>query len=174
MQTPATKVPIYIGAVQGKGPISTVIKWFQWGDPNTHVFYLRPLANGKYLVTEAWHLPLLRGGAVRSYEVDTPYFLKDEAIEYHKVMVTPRQKRRFDGFLDHIVEKKSKYDYFGILGFVTRDPRTNSLRRWFCSEILVAGLAKVGVYLFNNTLPQSVSPAMTLRSPLLKSHKFLV
>lgn len=60
------------------------------------------------------------------------------------------------------------YDFTSIVRLVTRrHDRRGADRRWFCSELVVAGLAHVGVRLFNNTEAWEVSPGLLARTPLL-------
>jgi hypothetical protein len=163
------KTKVYFAAVQGKGIISSLIRWWQWGDPHTHVAYVKVLPTG-YQVLEAYFTPLLKGGLVTSYPVSEPYYLKKEVITYYTLEVTNAQKIQIEFFLDSLMGKK--YDLMGILGFFTRNPRTNSARRWFCSEALIAAVNSCGIELFLNTTPQEVSPAMFIKSPLLQRHEF--
>jgi len=62
------------------------------------------------------------------------------------------------------------YDFRMVAGFVTRrhsENRKNS-NKWFCSELVYAYLVKLGVIVFERTLPFEVSPTLLKRLPLLE------
>lgn len=163
------KTTIYFGASKGKSFISKIIRWFQWGYPYTHTFYVMDKTDkDNPTVIEAWHEPLLKGGSVRlgKFFEENEYHTKDTEIDYFALEVTVKQKEDLEIFL--MSKLGFKYDIVGISGFATRLKNTHSKSKYFCSEILFEGLQHVGIDLWKYTSPQSVSPAMFVKSPLLK------
>jgi len=166
------KTTVYFGASKGKSFISKIIKWFQWGDPHTHIFYVVSKDDIKNpTVIEAWHEPLLRGGQVRlgKFFEENKYHTKGTEITYYSLSVTPQQKVALEKYL--MSKIGFKYDLLGILGFATRLSNTHSSNKYFCSELIFDGLQHIGVDLLKDTVPQSVTPAMFVKSPLLTKLK---
>lgn len=161
---------LYFGASQGTSIVASIIKWFQWGDKNTHVFFIPSdterldLRNNPNII-EAWHLPLLKGGAVREGFYLT---LHPEATPFniYSVKVTDSQHELFHKNIR--LRLGQKYDLLGILGFLTKNIRTEDKDRAFCSELLIDELYRVGCMIFINTPSQTVSPGSFLTSPKLK------
>ena len=62
----------------------------------------------------------------------------------------------------------SGYDYWGIVGFITRRPRKSN-KKWFCSELVYAAFQVVGIDLLHpSTQAWEVSPGMLAKSPRLR------
>lgn len=163
---------LYFGASKGKSLISKFIKWFQWGDPHTHTFYIPEsqinLNNPK--VIEAWHKPMLKGGAVRNglfFDTHSP----ETPFDILYLEVTEEQYINFEAFMNS--KLGFKYDFLGFAGFATRSKVTEQSDKYFCSELVFAGLISVGIEIFKNTVPQEVSPAMFIKSPMLIEYKGL-
>lgn len=158
------KVKIIIGGSRGDSPISSVIRWFQFGNEITHTFYCLPntdLNNPE--VIEAWHLPIRTFGGVRRGR----FYRDDITKKYFYVEVTKEQADRFYQFmLDRV--GKHRYDYLGILGFAIRSKDVQRGDSYFCSELLFEAFQHIGINLLNYTQPQRVSPELLVRSPLLK------
>lgn len=153
---------IIIGVSKGDSVISSVIKWFQLGNEYTHAFYCIPntdLTNPE--VIEAWHLPILKRGEVR-----TGKFYSQTNFKLYYVEATDEQ---VVNFYKYMIDKigKHKYDYLGILGFVINSKNLQDKNSYFCSEILFEGLQSVGINLLNYTNANKVTPALLMRSPLL-------
>ena len=65
-----------------------------------------------------------------------------------------------------LAEVGKGYDYWAIVRFVSRR-RMPDNDRWFCSELVFAALAHVGVRIFERIEPWAVSPGLLAISPLL-------
>lgn len=161
---------LYFGASQGSSLISSIIRWFQWGDKNTHVFFIPSDTEKLDLKTnpniiEAWHLPLLKGGAVREGFYLTLHPGNDPFDIYY-VEVTDYQHEIFHKNIRKRLGEK--YDLLGVIGFITKNLSTESKNRVFCSELLVDELYRVGSMIFHNTPAQTVSPSTFLTSPDVK------
>lgn len=158
------KVKIIIGGSKGDSLISSVIKWFQFGKEITHTFYCIPdtdLQDPE--VIEAWHLPLKTFGGVRQGK----FYRDDITKRYFYVEATKEQAEKFHKFmLDRV--GKHRYDYVGVLGFAIRSKDMQRDDSYFCSELIFEAFLYVGITLLNYTKPQRVSPALLIRSPLLK------
>lgn len=159
---------IYLGASKGKSLISKFIKWFQWGDAHTHTFYIPEsqinLDNPE--IIEAWHNP----NGVKKQQFFKNHTVGTEFDIYY-VEATEEQYINFEAFM--ISKIGFKYDFLGFFGFATRLKSTESTDKYFCSELLFDGLIHVGIELFKNTVPQEISPAMFIKSPLLFKYKGL-
>lgn len=157
---------IMIGSMQGTDFFSKLIKWWQFGQPETHVFAVSPdLAehprNPKIL--EAWIRPLFSGQvrSIRLRDAHRGYFT------LYEVEVTYEQAEKFYEYLESKVGKHG-YDYLGLVGLVLHRIRDNDKKRYFCSEILYESFNHIGVKLLNNVPPERVTPAMLLMSPKVK------
>lgn len=156
---------IIIGGSKGDSLVSSVISWFQFGNEHSHVFYCVPDTNLENPeVIEAWHEPLLKGGGVRR---GTFYSSENSVFDLYYIECTEQQAKDFHKFMEDRVGKHS-YDYLGILGFAFRSKKLQRNNAYFCSEIIFEGLQSVGINLLNYTEPQRVSPALLLRSPIIK------
>jgi uncharacterized protein YycO len=60
-----------------------------------------------------------------------------------------------------------KYDFQGILRFITREKGKNP-DKWFCSELVFAAFQHIGVKLLNVDEAWRVSPGLLAMSPLLE------
>jgi len=155
------KTKIYVGVVSSNSTYSKIIKWFQWGNPNVHAFYLygSEYKNEDPLIIEA-----LAGHGVHEGVLSGTH---SKNLEYtvYSLEVTVEQKEQIESFL------KSKiglgYDYRGILGFGFRKD-TNKKNRYFCSELIYDALLSVGIKLFRTLRPEQVYPSLFVESMLLK------
>jgi len=162
------KIKVYIGASKGISFTSRIIKWYQWGEPHTHIFYIvgNPIVKNP-LVIESFEKPLFKGGVRKGRFFD----LHTEGTEYdvYSVLVTYEQKEKIEEFLEDKIGHK--YDYLGILGFEFRSKNMQSKKRYFCSELVFSAFQHAGINLLANTFPSQVSPALFIKSPLLKTEK---
>ena len=69
-------------------------------------------------------------------------------------------------FLDDIVDRGTKYDWWGLVRFMARINRQNE-NRAFCSELAHIAMLRGGVPLLHRIDPNHVAPADLYRSPLL-------
>jgi hypothetical protein len=69
--------------------------------------------------------------------------IPSQRVEHIDVPCTEAQMIAFWTFLNN--EKGKRYDWLGLLCFPLR---SHSNRRWFCSELLVAAIAKAGIHKF--------------------------
>ena len=149
------KTKIYIGVTQGTSLYSKLIKWFQWGNPNVHNFYLY---EDGYKKEDPIIIESIIGYGVHqtnlsvAHKTGTPY-------EVYSLEVTPEQKKNLEDFLLKQVGKK--YDHIGLIGFASRKD-TNDTDRFFCSELLYQGLLKVGIKLFNTLRPIQIFPSLLM------------
>ena len=102
-------------------------------------------------------------GVTKSYHNPVSQLEGDGAYLYKYVTLSHEQSLRFWTFLGQQVGKP--YDWSGLFGFVSNrdweDPD-----KWFCSELVAAGLVQVGVSLLSEK-PARVTPRDLLVSPLL-------
>ena len=81
--------------------------------------------------------------------------------------VTPEQRREMHLWLGSQVGKP--YDLTMVLRFVTRQQEAReSSGKWFCSELVFAAFAHIGIHLLDRIEPWEVSPALLANSPLLR------
>jgi len=145
-----THPPPYLLFFRGRGLISTAIRWQTRGH-YSHVGVLLP--SGRVL--EAW-----QGSGVRITELDDwtgvdRYFV--EGMTAHQWTVALEFMRRQLG---------KGYDYWAICRFVSRKMMPEN-DRWFCSELVFAGLLHAGVTPLARINAAAVSPGMLSLSPLL-------
>ena len=161
---------LYFGASKGISLISTLIKWMQWGDKHTHVFYIPNFKQSELsnpTVIEAWHEPILKGGAVRKgkfYDVHT----ENTKFDIFHIEVTEKQYNDFNLYIESKIG--NKYDFMGILGFIIKSDIQNK-NKSFCSELIFDSLQHIGINLLNYTKPYKVKPSLLIKSPLLKVFK---
>jgi uncharacterized protein YycO len=62
---------------------------------------------------------------------------------------------------------QKKYDYAGVVRFVTREKAQDD-DTWFCSELVYAAFQKAGIKLLNVDEAWKVSPALLAMSPYLR------
>lgn len=155
---------VYVGASKGISFISKLIRYYQFGYPYTHAFYIHDINN--LIITEAWHLPLRRGGRVYYKAPITLNHSKGTEITIYSLNITKEQKEKIEKFLEE--QKDKKYDYLGLLSFPFRNCNFNNKKRWFCSELVYAAFLSAGIELLRNVKPCEVDIKTLLSSPLLQ------
>jgi uncharacterized protein YycO len=136
---------------KGRGIISWSIRWFTRSQYSHAAIQVQ---SGQ--IFEAWQGAGVRVTTLRSW--------KD--VDVFEVDVTLEQRQKIHEFLEG--ELGCGYDYWGIWGFVSRQPRRSN-KKWFCSELVAAAFEEAGISLLGNNTPSwAVSPAMLATSPLLK------
>lgn len=156
----AMKRPLIL-LFHGKGVISRIIRW-QTRSYYSHAAIIFP--DG--VVYEAW-----QGSARKFYRnsgVRKTVLTSTEGVDAFDIPgVTDSQYLKLRTCLNE--EVGQKYDYISVLRFLTRrEPHNN--RKWFCSELIVHFLLRVGVRILNLE-PSKVSPGQIKWSPLVRKIK---
>jgi len=155
------KTNIYIGVTQGISFYSKVIKWFQWGNPNTHIFYIyeEELHKEDPIILES-----IAGYGVhkdRLSEAHTP----NTPYQIYSLKVTTKQKRIIEEYLEQQIGKS--YDYRGLLGFASRKD-TNDNNKLFCTELIYQALNAASVKIYRTLRPIQIYPSLAIESQLFK------
>lgn len=150
-----------IALYKGTSFLSRLIRWFTWSE-YSHAAWL--CEDGS--VIEAW-----QGGGVRhvaslgaQHKAGTPvdmFFVYGHGDN----LLTTCQRNAVENFL--LEQVGEKYDYLGILGFLSRK-RMEAHDAWFCSELIFKALNHAGIYPLLRTPACKVSPGLLAISPLLK------
>ena len=151
--TDATHPSIRILLFRGRGLISALIRW----QTGSHYSHAAALIDNTWLY-EAW-----QGAGVRM----KPFNWSDTAnIDCFEIVgLTPGGAVRMLEYLQSRVG--NKYDYWGVLRFVTRArPKRNKAD--FCSEYIYSAAECAGHPLMARTQPAEVSPGLLSRSPFLR------
>ncbi len=115
--------------LSGTTKIGRFIKWFSWSRAS-HV---------DYKVNDTTAFSAVGGKGVLFYDINAKKSLR--TIE-ESFWVTDEQFHRFESFL--FAQEGKGYDFHGIFAFVFRwDMQHRS--KWFCSELLIAGLEYAGI-----------------------------
>lgn len=142
----------YFGQIllfQGRGIISRLIRW-QTRGKYSHAA-IRVSENE---CVESWAGPGVRLKKISDWT----------GIDVFDVPIPYRWKVLAVSFAAQQIGKK--YDYLGVLRFVSRRKR-NSLHRWFCSELVFEAFKHAGCWLFARTEGWEVSPSELARSPVI-------
>lgn len=145
---------ILIGQYYGTSLTSRLIRWRTWSD----VSHTSAFLPGGEEVIEAW------GGGVARRSWREGHTLGTK-IAVYRVPCTIDQRREFYDFMHAQIGKR--YDYTGILGFITR-ARSECKEKWFCSEVVFAAAEKAGVRLLCRIAPHQVAPGTLDTSPVLQ------
>ncbi len=135
---------------RGKGIISALIRWQTRGE-YSHAALLLP--DGR--IVESW-----QGDGVR---IKTLTDWKNIDRLHIPVM---SDSQWADAIAFALAEVGRGYDYWAIIRFISRR-RMPENDKWFCSELVFAALAHVGVKLFERIEPWAVSPGLLAISPML-------
>lgn len=154
---------IYVAAYRGKGIISTLIRFRTWSK-YSHVAVM----NEHGEIIEAWQ----RGGVcyrANHHQGHRP----GTQIDCYSYPLPHFREELLWRFMCGQVGRG--YDYFGVLGFLTRRDKAHNPERWFCSELVMAASIACGDPLLRGIAPHRVSPGDVVTSPLLNySHKLIV
>jgi uncharacterized protein YycO len=154
---------------RGKGLINSLVRW----QTNSHFAHvaIRPYSNPRDLQRNMIVEALPKYGVRRRVLLPTEeYFTAGFAgqpvfaTETGKYVVFNPDAAA--DFLDKQIGKK--YDYQGVLRFVTRE-KSHYPERWFCSELAFAYLRAGGVKCLNMDEAWRVSPGMLALSPYLQT-----
>lgn len=148
--SPVCRVALFAGG----DPIAWIVRW-QTRAPYSHAALLMPCGQR---VIEAYP-----GVGVRIRHLGPEDWENITLFDIEGM--TPDLSRQVLAFAER--ERGKGYDWRSVLRFVSRTPaRENG--RWFCSELVYAALAHVGIRLLERISAHNVSPGML---PL--SHKLL-
>jgi uncharacterized protein YycO len=100
------------------------------------------------------------------------YNQAQEVNEFKTLEVTDEQYDRFYEFMYDKVGQK--YDWAAYLGLIRNDKKYEESDKWFCSELVYAGLKHAGVEIFSDIGPWSITPRdlfinMQLKDPVYES-----
>jgi len=152
---------LYFTGYKGKSFISKLIKYWTRSE-YSHV-------------EQCLNLETLKGyGAYQGYKVGylyPSYHEKGTRYDIFELECTQEQLEKFNYFKRQ--QEGKKYDYKGIMGFVTNKEEMNNRNKWYCSEIEIYACNYAGIRLLNWDVIKMklVSPGMFLSSPLLKKIK---
>jgi len=155
------KTNIYVGVTQGISFYSKVIKWFQWGNPNTHIFYIYEEELNKedpVILESIADYGVHKSKLSVAHTPGTPY-------QIYSLKVTTKQKRIIEEYLEQQIGKG--YDYIGILGFASRKD-TNDNNKLFCSELVYQAFNKAAVKLFRTLRPIQIYPSLAIEPTIFK------
>jgi len=168
------KAKLFILAYHGKGLISKLIEWWEWG-LYSHVALttiVDPVVFGNTFIYESSGVPIIpRNGihsGARKGHIST--FYKDWNLhntDIFEIDVTLEQKKIILNWMEEQIKKKAGYDYFGLLAFVLREKQLNSRNRFFCSEFIWEAFKQAGIQLLRLRYYQ-ITPTLLCASPLLK------
>lgn len=146
---------MYVLLFRGKGLISTLIRWQTRGEYSHAALQIEHPDGGIY---ESW-----QGAGVRRLKNLKSW---ENVDRYEVRSITSDQIHAVRYFMDQ--QRGKKYDYVGVLRFVTRRRRGDN-EKWFCSELVFEALKSAKIPLFVRTEGWEVSPDMLKRSPRLAS-----
>lgn len=147
-----------VALYKGISPLSRMIRFRTWSEYSHASLYVP--RSGEF---ESW-IP----NGVRNVSPIGSGHTPGTQVDLFAVTVTPSQEGKILHFLQEQVGKK--YDYRGVLGFLSRRDRAQNQDRWFCSELVFAACQAGGIDLLARIQPHRVSPDMLALSPLLE-HK---
>lgn len=156
----------------GVSLVSRAIRWRTWSDSSHTAIVItehtRSLDAGEmpaFLrraeMVEAWihggvqkrrgiHVGHTPGTEIDVYAIETP-FADVDAVQLFLTL-----------------QLGKRYDYRGVLGFMSRRDGAQRHDRWFCSELVMAAVAHGGCRLLERVPPHRVSPGQLITSPLLR------
>ena len=148
---------MYVALYKGTSWTSRIIRWFTRSE-YSHAAWVE--VSGK--TWESWE-----PGGVRTvpsplvgHDPRTPidFFFVQGMDEISAQLVTDFFRRQLG----------KPYDFWGIIGFLSRRSRRACDPRWFCSEILIEALRAGGLHILSNRLDSyKVTPRDVAVSPLL-------
>lgn len=147
-----------IAFYKGTSAMSRLIRSVNWGE-YSHVAWLDP-DHGD--VVEAW-----TDGGVRQVESLSERHTAETVVDLFTVPLMTRQERdMIRQFLHGQIGKK--YDWSGILHFVTRRPEhPRDQQAWFCSELIFAAFLFARLELLARIPAYKVFPSLMVYSPIL-------
>lgn len=133
---------------KGRGTVSSLIRW-QTRGKYSHAAFLRP--DGR--IIESWMTEGVRIKKLSDWSNIDAFDIKDITEEQGILAMNYAQK-----------QVGMKYDWWGVVRFVSRDSLPDAVHRWFCSELVYHSLSMAGVHLFRDTAAYEVSPDLLRRS----------
>lgn len=150
-----------IALYRGKSIMSRLIRWFSWS-PYSHAAWI--CRDGS--VIEAW-----TEGGVRRVASLSEAHEPGTRVDIFAIELTDEQHASVEKFLAE--QLGQKYDWLGILGFLTRK-RMESHDAWFCSELIAAALNQAGVWPLLRIPACKVPPCLLMLSPLLRLRETMI
>ena len=139
---------------RGISLVSKAIKWFTRSN-YSHVSYI----DGSGQVYEAWPP---RARITPSYNVG---HAAGTIIDLYRCPMSPTQEATMVAYLTGCIG--IKYDFAGVLGFISRRAGAQRQDKLFCSEMIVDACRAAGVILIERTPSYAISPGHLSTSPLL-------
>lgn len=136
-----------------KSIISKLIRWQTRGQ----------YSHAALLTSDGSIIESMEGIGVRSRSSITEG-AEGDSYDVFTVQTTENQDKIIEMFAGHQIGKK--YDYLGILRFLTREPNYNQKNRYFCSELVFDAFGYAGIDLFKDMQGWEVSPALLSHTPL--------
>lgn len=135
---------------------SRIIEFINWSD-YSHASFVHAVTG---VCVEAWP-----GGVQASPNFGTIH-TKGTSVDFFRVIgaTTEQESEAYCYMLDQVGKK---YDYMGVLHFITRKEGNNQ-KRWFCSELVFKAYQKAGINLLERIHPDKVYPGMLAYSPRLE------
>lgn len=163
-----------IAYFRGKSLVSRAIRWRTWGD-YSHVAWIvdKPVMVDDKLIPagtiyESWHIQAAwdkRNGVRRGYAGDL--HKPGTEVDLYTTKLPDEAEIELIRFFERLcADPHARYDFRGVIsGFMLRKDTANSKRRWFCSELLMAGFFHVGKQFLLNIRPEQASPVDCSHSP---------
>ena len=155
---------IYIGAIKSNTLYAKLIRWFQWGNPYTHTFYILPSQEDEQdpIIIEALD------GKVSEHKLSTTH---DTNLTYsiYYVSATPEQQLIYYNFMKSKLD--TPYDKLGVIDFILRTGTLQSDLKSFCSEILYNAFLKANIKLFNTFKANYIFPSLLLQPTQVKHYR---
>lgn len=145
-----------IALYQGTSPVSRLIQWRTWS-PFSHAAWVY----GDGAVIEAW-----KGVGVHEADNLGSAHRPGTRVELLSIQLTDSEEWDLMAFLRAQIGKR--YDYRGVLGFISHRDSAQQQNAWFCSELIAAAFESIGRPLLARIPPWRVTPGMLWTSPLLK------
>jgi uncharacterized protein YycO len=144
-----------IGLYRGVSPFSRAVQFFT-RSPYSHASWVK--SDGSVL--EAWragvtHEPSFNNGHTAGTLIEFFDFRHPLSAD---------ETQAIEGWL--MAQVGRRYDWWSVLGFLTRRPRVNNVD-WFCSELIFAACRQAGRELLARIEPWQVYPGLLSFSPLL-------
>ena len=144
-----------------QGPIGSAITFLSWSKYH-HVAAM--LGDGTTYQAQAFRGVTKRADCYQTHPSGC-------CIDVFRFPLRSNEAASFVAYLESRVG--SKYDYRGVLGFLSRRDGAQSAVRDFCSELLMSASIAAGVPLQERVEAHRVAPGWVCRSPLLEYDRTL-
>jgi len=154
---------IVIALYKGVSPLSRMIRFRTWSAYSHASIHIPGVGEFESWIPNGVRCtPDLGAGHISGTPVDV----------FHLKWCSPTQEGKMLHFLQAQVGKK--YDYRGVLGFLSRRDRAQNQDKWFCSELVFAACQAAGIDLLARIPAHRVSPDLLTLSPLLEQKRSIV